>query len=154
MYIVLVVLVMLVFPVISVINERCFLASHSSLVFLVGKWFVFWSVGIRLTSAGARQIINPKYTAETILGLKTSEPWIVVRELGFTNVAIGTVALGSIIARTWLTPAAVAGAVFYGLAAANHLAQKNRNRLQNTAMVSDLFACGVLCAYCLAVVSA
>ncbi|MFZ0959360.1 MAG: DUF6790 family protein [Terriglobia bacterium] len=153
MYIFLVVLVMLVIPVMSVIGERYFFTSHSSSVFLAGKWFVFWSVGIRLASAGARQIINPKYTAETILGLKTSEPWIVVRELGFSNLAIGTVALGSIIARTWLTPSAVAGSVFLGLAGANHLAQKNRNRLQNTAMVSDLIACGVLCAYCLAVVA-
>lgn len=30
---------------------------------LVGKWFVFWS-------AGLRQMLQPRYTAEKILGLK------------------------------------------------------------------------------------
>ncbi len=150
-YIVIVLLLMLVLPVFSVVNERYILSSDTGLVLLVGKWFVFWGVGIRLVSAGLRQAINPKYTAETILGLKTSEPWVVVRELGFANIAIGTVALGSILAHTWLTACAVAGAVFYGLAGTNHLVTKKRNRLQNVAMLSDLFACGILCAYCLAV---
>jgi hypothetical protein len=152
-YIILVLLVMLVLPAFSVVNERYFLGSHAGLLPLVGKWFVFWAVGIRLVSAGARQTINPEYTAETILGLKTSEPWVVVRELGFANIAIGTVALGSILAHQWLTPAAVAGAVFYGLAGTYHLVRKNRNRLQSVTMLSDLFVCGILCAYCLAVVA-
>jgi len=56
-------------------------------------------------------------------------------------------------AHQWLTPTAVAGAIFYGLAGANHLLTKNRNRLQNVAMLSDLFASSILCAYCLAVVA-
>jgi hypothetical protein len=88
--------------------------------------------------AGVRQTLNPRYTSEVILGLKTSEPWIVVRELGFANIAIGTVALGSMVTGSWLTPGAVVGCVFYGLAGINHLAHGNRNRLQNVAMVSDL----------------
>jgi hypothetical protein len=146
-YIVIVLLLMLVLPVFSVVNERYFHGSHAGLLFLVGKWFVFWGVGVRFVSAGARQALNPRYTAETILGLKTSEPWVVVRELGFANIAIGAVALGSIRAHNWLTPAALAGAVFYGLAGTNHLVTKNRNRLQNAAMLSDLFACAILCAY-------
>jgi hypothetical protein len=152
-YIIIVLLLMLVLPAFSVVNERHFLGSHAGLLLLVGKWFVFWGVGIRLLSAGVRQAVNPKYTAETILGLKTSEPWVVTRELGFANIAIGTVALGSILAHQWLTPAALAGAVFYGLAGTCHLVRKNRNRLQSVAMLSDLFACGILCAYCLAVVA-
>ena len=152
-YIFLVLLLMLVLPVFSVVNERYLLGSNAGLLLLAGKWFVFWGVGIRLVSAGARQVIDPKYTAETILGLKTSEPWMVVRELGFANLAIGTVALGSIVAHHWLTPAAVAGAIFYGLAGANHLVTKNRNRLENVVMLSDLFVCSILCAYCLAVVA-
>ena len=31
---------------------------------LVGKWFVFWTVGIQLFLAGLRQIVQPRYTAE------------------------------------------------------------------------------------------
>ena len=153
MYIIIVLLLMFVLPALSVVNERYFLGSDAGLLLLTGKWFVFWGVGIRLISAGARQAMNPKYTAETILGLKTSESWVVVRELGFANIAIGTVALGSIHAHHWLTPAALAGTIFYGLAGVQHLVTKNRNRLENVAMLSDLFACSILSAYCLAVVA-
>ena len=153
MYIVIVLLLMLLLPLFSVVHELYFHGNHAGLLFLVGKWYVFWGVGVRLASAGVRQALNPRYTAETILGLKTSEPWFVVRELGFANIAIGAVALGSILAHHWLTPAAVAGAIFYGLAGINHLMTKNRNRLQNVALLTGLFACGILCTYCLAVVT-
>ena len=151
MYIVVVLSLMLVLPVLSVVTDRHVPGSGTGLVLLAGKWFVFWAVGVRLVSAGAHQAINPKYTAGTILGLKTPEPWLVVRELGFANIAIGTVAAGSILAHSWLTASAVAGAVFYGLAGANHVLTKGRNRLENVAMLSDLFACGILGAYCFTV---
>ena len=153
MYIVLVLLVMLFLPLFSVVHELYFHANHAGVLFLVGKWYVFWGVGVRLASAGIRQALNPRYTAETLLGLKTSEPWFVVRELGFANIAIGVVALGSILTRNWVTPSALAGAVFYGLAGINHLVAKNRNRLQNVALLTGLFASGILCTYCLAVVA-
>jgi len=152
-YVVIVLLIMLVLPAFSVVRERYFLGNDAGLLLLIGKSFVFWGVGIRLASAGVHQALNPKYTAERLLSLKTSEPWLVVRELGFANIAIGTVALGSTVAPHWLTPAAVAGAIFYGLAGANHFAAKNRNRLQNVTLLTDLFACGILCAYCLSVVA-
>jgi len=118
---------------------------------MIGKWFVFWSVGVRLAAAGARQTVNPRYTAEAILGLKTSEPWIVIRELGFANLAIGIVALGSVQAATWIIPSALAGSIFYGLAGCNHMRSKHRNRLQNLAMISDLWMCAVLGAFFVAV---
>ena len=153
MYIVLVLLVMLVFPALSVIHERFFLGSHAGLLLLIGKSFVFWGVGIRVVTAGVHQAINPKYTAETILGLETSEPRVVVRKLGCANIAIGTGEFASILAHQWRTPAVVAGAIFYGLAGDNHLVAKNRNRLQNVAALSDLLACSILCVYCLAVVA-
>ena len=151
MYIALVLKLMLILPVSSVVVGRNFFNSNAGILLLAGRWFVFWGVGIRLISAGARQVMNPGFTAETILGLKTTESWLVLRELGFANIAIGTVALGSVYAHSWLTPSAVAGAIFYGLAGTNHLVQKSRNRLQNLAMLSDLFICGLLCSYCLAV---
>jgi len=58
-YIFLVLLVMLVLPALSVVNERYFLGSDAGFLLLMGKWFVFWGVGIRLVSAGARQVVNP-----------------------------------------------------------------------------------------------
>ena len=48
-----------VLPIVSILIE--FFVPHSShdLLFRIGKWFVFWSIGIRLMLAGVRQIANP-----------------------------------------------------------------------------------------------
>jgi hypothetical protein len=151
MYIVIVLLLMLVFPLASIVVERHFFNSGAGFWLLIGKWFVFWGVGVRLVLAGLRQIFNPRYTAETVLGLKTAEPWIVVRELGFANLALGVIAVASLLARSWLPVSAVAGAIFYGLAGINHVFSSHRNRLQTVAMVSNFFICGILLAFCLAV---
>jgi len=109
MYAAQVLLLMLILPLFSVLLQSRFLAAGIPLWPLVGKWFVFWGVGVRLATAGARQAINPRYTAETILGLKTPEPQVVIRELGFANLALGIVALCWIRAVAWLQPCAAAG---------------------------------------------
>jgi len=153
-YFVTVLLLMFVLPVSSMLVERYGWHNPAGLSLLAGRWFVFWSVGVRLVLAGIRQTANPRYTAETVLGLKTKEPWIVVRELGIANLAIGTVGLGSLAAGSWLAPAALAGAIFYGLAGINHVRSRTRNRLQTVAMLSDLFLSGVLLWYCLSVAPA
>jgi len=153
-YIVVVFLLMLVLPVVSVVHDRSFSETRLGCPSWSGGGSFFAGVGVRLFSAGISQTANPRFTAVTILGLKTSESWMVVRELGFGNLAIGALALGSIAARTWITPSALAGAVFYGLAAINHIAKKNRNRLENFTLLSDVFACCVLCVYLLSVIQA
>ena len=47
MYLVIVTLLMLVLPVGSIAAEY-FSGGAAPLMLLVGKWFVFWSVGVRL----------------------------------------------------------------------------------------------------------
>jgi hypothetical protein len=75
----------------------CILSIEGALLWaVVGKWWVFWAVGVRLLSAGIRQILQPRFTSETILGIKGAEVLMVVRELGFANAAIGTVGVASL----------------------------------------------------------
>jgi hypothetical protein len=144
MYVYIVAGFMIALPAISIIAE-VLLGNHAGLsVALAGKWFVFWTVGVRLFVAGLRQMIQPRYTAETILGIKSEESWLIVRELGFANCAIGSIGIGSLYFPGWLLPAGIAGAIFYGLAGINHCYHKARNFLQNAAMISDLFAATVL----------
>ena len=138
MYYVIVVALMFVLPLLSVAVDASISPGSASLL-LIGRWFVFWAVGIRLLLAGIRQIIQPRYTAETILGIKGEESLLVVRELGFANAAVGAIGTGSILAPGWVTAGALAGGIFYGLAGANHAMQIHRNRLENVAMTSDLF---------------
>jgi hypothetical protein len=154
MYILIVIALMLALPLISIVaqiisTDHGALQSASNLV-VVAKWYVFWAVGVRLSLAGLRQIIQPRYTAETLLGFKGSEALFFVRELGFANVAMGSVAIASLFAPSWVTPAAMLGAIYYGLAGIIHCFHKNRNKLENVALVSDLFAAVVLATCCFA----
>lgn len=136
---------MFVFPIASIVVEA--LLGHGPLwPAIVGKWFVFWSVGVRLCLAGLRQMIQPGYTAQVILSLKGDESHLVVRELGAANFAIGLVALASIGLASWQPAGALAGGVFYTIAGIGHARKSGRARLQNIAMISDLFVGSVLLA--------
>jgi hypothetical protein len=90
--------------------------------------------------------VQPRYTAEVILSLKSAESLVLVRELGFANVAIGLIGAGSVLLPAWRPAAALAGSVFYGLAGANHVLRPQRGKLENVAMVSDIWVAVVLLA--------
>jgi hypothetical protein len=151
MYVSIVATLMFVFPVTSILIESV-LRDHGHLESVVaGKWFVFWAVGVRLFLAGLRQIIQPRYTAESILGIKDAGATLVVRELGFANTAIGSIGMASILFPAWVLPTGIVGTIFYGLAGINHVTHKHRNNLENVAMMSDLFVAAVLLVFCLTV---
>ncbi len=126
--------------------------SDAGLLFLIGKWFVFWGVGMRLLLTGVRQMANPAFTADTIFGIKDKAAEVIVRELGFGNFAIGLLGAVSLLNREWIIPAAIAGGLFYGLAGAQHLGKGDRNSNENIAMISDLFIFVVLALYLAAMV--
>ena len=136
---------MFVLPIACTVGEVLIGNVPFSLV-IVGKWFVLWSVGVRLLLAGFRQIFQPRYTAQVILSLKSEESLILVRELGFANFAVGLVGVGSAVFPSWRPAGALAGGVFYALAGANHVLRTHRGKLEGIAMVSDLWASAVLLA--------
>jgi hypothetical protein len=150
MYYLTVGLLMFVLPIGSILIELFAFKSSNGIASLVGKWFVFWAVGVRLLLAGSRQAIQPRFTAETILGIKGEEPLQIVQELGFANISIGAIGIVSIFSGTWVMPSAIAGCLFFGLAGIRHMVQGKRNALENTAMISDLFLFAVLLVYILA----
>ena len=144
MYVVMVVALMFALPVVaSVVEGLLFTHTPFSLGVLL-RWFVFFPVGVRLTLTGLRQIVQPRYTAEQVFGLKSPEVPLVVRHLGFATTAIGVTGLVGLAYSEWIYPAGVAGAVFYGLAGLNHLMHKGRTGNQSVAMVSDLLVAIIL----------
>lgn len=150
MYIVSLVVVLIILPILSIAIH---VVSGQGVLDMavIGKWFVFWAVGVRLFTAGFSQMFRPKYTAENILGITDPKSFLVVRELGFANLAIGIVGMGSILESAWIVPAAISGTLFYSLAGVNHVLTKDRNKLENMAMITDLFVAGVLFAFCLSI---
>ena len=149
MYLAAIVLLMGVFPVVSILIELFVAHTSADIIFLIGKWFVFWSVGVRLMLAGARQISKPAFTAQTIFRIEDKAAETIVQELGFANLAIGAIGTLSLMFPDWITPAAVAGGLFYGLAGIKHYMKGDRNRLETIAMISDLAAYVILAGYLL-----
>ena len=151
MYLAAIILLMGALPIASIVIE--FVARHGGLdlSMLIGKWFVFWSVGVRLILAGLRQTADPAFTAEAILGVRDKSALPIVRELGFANLSIGLIGALALIQTQWIVPAAIAGGLFYGLAGIKHLLGTNRNTLENMAMISDLFIFVVLAGFLAAV---
>jgi hypothetical protein len=138
-----VVLFMGVFPTATAVIDGFTHSDHAAVIDLIGKWFVFWAVGVRLLTAGARQILKPALTSEGILGIKGREAWQLVRELGFANVSIGLAGVLSLWKPTWRVPDALIGGLFLLLAGVEHVPKPTRSFEENLAMYSDL-AIGVL----------
>lgn len=136
MYLASVVLLLLVLPAVSTAIEL--LLEGGALIPILVKWFVFWPVGARLFLAGVRQVFDPRFTAETIFAVKDPAALPIVREVGFGNLAIGTLGLLSLPLPSVTLPAAIVGAIYYGLAGAGHLVRGERNAHETIALVSDL----------------
>jgi hypothetical protein len=144
MYFAVVILLLFVFPVASVAIEAVHSRPAADIILLTGKWFVFWGVGVRLFTAGVRQTIQPRFTAEEIFGIHDARSHPIVREIGFANLSMGVLGLVTIFRAGWIVPAALVGGLYYGLAGTGHIFQKNKNAKEYTAMISDIFVFFVL----------
>jgi len=147
MYLLSLVMFLAVLPLASIGLDHFVFRSSLPLFFLVGKWFAFWAVGIRLFLAGLRQLLQPRFTAEKIFGLTTDEPLPIVRELGIANFSMGILGILTLAKPAFLASIALLAAIFYGVAGLRHLTDPHKNLLQNAAMLTDLFASLVLIAY-------
>ncbi len=146
MYVASIILLLFVLPAGSVVIEA-FWRGGADLMPLVGKWFVFWGVGVRLFLAGIRQVAQPQFTAVDIFAIKDRAALAIVREIGFGNLAMGTLGLLTLARPAWLIPAAIVGGLYYGLAGVGHLLRGERNFAENAALVSDFFIFVVLAVF-------
>jgi hypothetical protein len=141
-------LLLVILPAGSVALE---LLRHShdrlSILLCVGRWWTFWAVGIRLFIAGATQVVQPRFTAVGIFGSHETASLPIVREVGFANLAVGTLGFLSMFRPDWVVPAAIVGGLYYGLAGVGHIPQKNKNPKEWTAMISDFGVCFILAVF-------
>ncbi|MCW5760601.1 MAG: hypothetical protein KIS90_12605, partial [Phenylobacterium sp.] len=143
LYIIVVAVTMLVGPAVSVGLDRA-LHPATPWLALVARWFVFWGVGVRLAIAGARQILQPGFTAREIFHIPGDEALVLVRELGTWNLAIGLLGLLSLAQPSFVLPTAIAAAIFYFAAGIGHVTAAERTLNETVAMTSDLGAALVL----------
>jgi hypothetical protein len=102
------------------------------------RWFVFWAIGLRLFSAGVRQVLQPSFTAREIFRLESADANVIVRELGFANVCLGLTGLVAGFCPSWRFPAAFVGGLYFGLAGVMHAWKRPSSPNEWIALVSDL----------------
>jgi len=141
-------LTMFVLPLASMGLELHFGAADW--LWLIGKWFVFWGVGVRLLLAGLRQYLQPGFTSRDIMGIDSGQVYLLVRELGGANLASGVVGLASLALPSFVLPAAIASGIFYAVAGVEHVRSKHRGTNETIALVSDLFIAVVLIGFAVA----
>jgi hypothetical protein len=146
LYLAVVALTMFLLPLASIAMDHGF-HPETPLIWLFGKWFVFWGVGVRLALAGARQVMQPTFTAREIFHMENSDALPLVRELGIANFATGVIGLASLIAPSFVLPVAISAGIFYGVAGVRHVVERNRSRNEMVAMASDLCIFAVLAVF-------
>ena len=135
---------MLILPSISVLIEY-----HSSVTItgLIGKWFTFWAIGLRLLTAGIRQVVKPAFTAKDIFHLDGEDALVIVRELGYANICLGATAIISLFVPEWRIAAAFAGGLYMGIAGINHIIKRPETPNEVLAMISDIFIMAIMGIY-------
>ena len=147
MYIAIVVLLTVVLPLALAIVDRFVMHAPSGFLVLLAFWMAFWAGGVRLLMAGLRQTLRPELTTQQIFGIKGQEVLPVMREVGFANLAMGTLGVLSVLDRSLLVPAALVSGLYYGFAGLGHLFQGGLNLKRRVAMLTDLWVFAVLAVY-------
>jgi hypothetical protein len=147
LYLINVVATMLILPLVCIIAEAVVKTTPVSWL-LIGKYFIFWAIGVRLVIAGLKQSLQPRFTAEQIFNIRNSEESLaVVRELGFANICLGLAGILSLFRMEWRPVAAITGGLYFGLAGLLHVFRASASRNETIARISDLFIFGVVLLY-------
>lgn len=81
MYILVFIVVTLIVPIASILSEYVS-GTATPLTMLIGKWIVFWGVGVRLLTVGMSQILRPQMSDSGILGIEGEGAEKIVRVAG------------------------------------------------------------------------
>lgn len=138
MYAIIAIGLMVVLPLMSVLFEFLTAPGTADVLHLVGKWFAFWGIGVRLLIAGVNQAVRPGFTAKGIFNVTDSAAETIVTELGYANVAFGLIGILSLpFPQTFLTATVISGGLFLGLDGFLHVRSKYRTQNETIAMATD-----------------
>jgi hypothetical protein len=126
-------------PALSALFEWLISKNPLDSLALIGKWFIFWAVGVRLLMAGLRQVFNPAFTAKDIFHINHAPSHAIVRELGFANICFGLIGAISLFLPAWRMVSAFGSGLYYGIAGVNHFIRKGPSANETVAMISDIF---------------
>ena len=134
-----VILSFIIVPLTAICAEASVVGSPPRLSAIALKWFVFCGIGLRLGTAGIKQIIKPQFTAREIFKIQNDSILPIIRELGFANVCFSVIAIMSLFLPAFRIPAAVAGGLYFGFAGLLHILKPKDSKNEIFALVSDIF---------------
>ena len=137
-----------ILPFLSIALEELTKESTTSWQ-LIGKWFIFWTLGIRLFTIGIRQASDPASEAVKIFNLKSKNAYTIIRRLGFANMSLGIMGILSLINNNWRQIGAISGISFFGFAVLNDISQKVKARNEIITMISDTLTSVIMLLYLL-----
>ena len=137
------ILFFLVVPIAAICIDDYMVDNERTFVEIAFKWFIFSGIGLRLGTAGIKQIIHPQFTAKEIFKISENASFL-VRELGFANLCFSILAILSLFINNFRVPAAITGGIYFGLAALLHIFKKKDSDNEVFAMISDIYIFAVL----------
>lgn len=146
-YIVVVSALTFLLPLVCVIGEMLMNKDTSFSFGLVGKWFIFSAVGLRLFIAGTKQMTDPAFTAKEIFHLDNPESFPIIRELGFANLCFGLTGILSLFLPQWRVVSAFGSGLYYGIAGLQHFIKKPVGTNEIFALVTDVIIFLLLLVY-------
>jgi len=140
------ILLVAVLPIFAAAIESCI--DHVGLNWSTyWKWFIFWGVGIHLFFKGIKLASAPQFTGLSLSSFKNSERYLLLLELGFANMALGSMGILSVINDQWRLIAAIAAAIYFGLADMLRLLKKPGGRHELVALLYNLLVFAGLVGY-------
>ncbi len=137
-YVIIVSILTFALPIICSLGQVLIIENTFFSFDLIGKWFIFSAVGLRLFMAGIRQTTNPAFTAKEIFHIDSAESFPIVRELGFANLCFGLIGIISLFAPPWRIVSAFGSGLYYGIAGLQHLFKKNAGTNEKFALITDI----------------
>lgn len=137
-YIIVASLLTFLLPAICAVTEILIQKNSEVPFYIISKWFIFFAVGLRLFTAGIKQIIHPSFTAKDIFKISTPEVLPIVRELGFANLCFGLTGILSLFIPSWRIVSAFASGIYYGIAGLQHCIKKPVGINETFALVTDI----------------
>ena len=151
-YIVVVSVLTFILPLVCSVGQTLINKDLAFSFELIGKWFIFSAVGLRLFIAGIKQTTDPAFTAKEIFHLDSPQSLPIVRELGFANLCFGLVGIVSFFLPQWRVVSAFGSGLYYGIAGLQHLLKKPAGTNEKFALFTDIFIFLFLLTYFLKVI--
>jgi hypothetical protein len=146
-YIIVVAILTFILPLVCSVGQILINKDTPVSFALIGKWFIFSAVGLRLFIAGIKQTTDPAFTAKNIFHLDNPESFPIVRELGFANLCFGIVGIISLFLPQWRVVSAFGSGLYYGIAGLQHFLKKPVGTNEKFALVTDVIIFLLLLVY-------